>query len=84
MVADGLGCGADQGRAVEDEAAVQLHQRGTGLDFVHRVFSSGDTAHADNGDAAVELLGKGGQGFIGSVVDPSRYEKIRYENRMEE
>ena len=68
MVADGLSGGADQGRSVEDEAAVQLHQRGAGLDFVHRVFSSGDTAYADDGDAAVEFLSKGGQGFIGSVV----------------
>ena len=68
MVADGLGGSANQGRAVEDEAAGQLHQRGTGLDFVHRVFSSGDTTYADDGDAAVEFLSKGGQGFIGSVV----------------
>jgi len=67
-VPDGFGAVVYKTRAIVDEAAVELHETGSCFYFLDCVLGRHDATHADNGDAALEILSECFQCFVGAVV----------------
>ena len=54
----GIDRGFDQLRALKDQTAVNLHQRRTGVELFPGVAATGNAAHANDGDGAVQRVGQ--------------------------
>ena len=56
---EGFGHFVDQCWAFVDEACVDLHHIGSGLDLAHRIRTTQDAPHADDGEVGAQALAAG-------------------------